>query len=59
MQSTGCDLASKYKQLLVGENKDEFDEGLACVKHLLTTKSWWDTVDMLSYPGKPFLPVLL
>lgn len=32
-----------------GEESAEFKANMDCVKHLLTTKSWWDSVDMLSF----------
>ena len=51
MQSCGCDIAKRYRQTLTGVNESDFMLGIKCIKGLLTSKSWWDTVDALSYPG--------
>jgi hypothetical protein len=51
MQTCGCDLAKIFNRLLEGVNTEEYIEGMSCIEHLLTTKSWWDTVDPLSYQG--------
>ncbi len=47
-QSCGVDLMEKFKDVLLSEG---FDEAVGVVKHCLVTKSWWDTVDAISYPG--------
>ena len=52
MQSCGCDIAHKYWHVLLGTEEGDFKMGVACVQHLITSKSWWDSVDALSYPGK-------
>lgn len=31
-----------------GEERAEFDANIDCVRNLVITKSWWDTVDMLA-----------
>ena len=52
MQSFGCDLAQENRVILRGETEEEVKEAISCIKHLLTNKSWWDTVDALSYQGE-------
>ena len=52
IQACGCDLAKDYRDTLLGDTDEEFDEGIRCVEELITTKSWWDTVDLLSYQGE-------
>uniref|UniRef100_A0A1X7U655 DNA alkylation repair protein n=1 Tax=Amphimedon queenslandica TaxID=400682 RepID=A0A1X7U655_AMPQE len=47
-QSFGCDLASENKAILKGERDEDVRESMMCLKHLLSTKGWWDTVDLLS-----------
>ena len=51
-QSFGCDLAMENKAILKGESDEDVCESMSCLKHLLSTKSWWDTVDALSSHGK-------
>lgn len=51
MQSCGCDLAHQYRQTLTGTSENDLMLGIQCIKGLLTSKSWWDTVDPLSYQG--------
>ena len=51
-QLFGCDLASDNKAILQGERDEDVLESMTCLKHLLSTKSWWDTVDLLSSHGK-------
>lgn len=55
MQGVGCDLASKLRATLLGDSEEEFIEAVACLRELVVSKSWWDTVDALSYPGEPLL----
>lgn len=53
MQAFGCDLAQTHRALLLGDaTEDHFKEAMTCIQHLITNKSWWDTVDALSYPGR-------
>ena len=47
-QCCGVDLMEKFKDVLLGGG---FDEAVGVVKHCLVTKSWWDIVDAISYPG--------
>ena len=42
------DLMAEHRQLVLGETEREFVEAVACAEVLITTKSWWDTVDMLA-----------
>ena len=52
-QYFAVDLLRHFKQELVGGGTPvEFYEVMNCVQNLITTKSWWDTVDGLAYPGK-------
>ena len=55
MQGVGCDLASQRRATILGESEDEFTEAVACLRELIVSKSWWDTVNALSYPGEPLL----
>ncbi|CAH1792857.1 unnamed protein product [Owenia fusiformis] len=43
--------ATKYKERLCGETINDCLESLECIKKLITTKSWWDTIDMLCPKG--------
>ncbi|XP_019642393.1 PREDICTED: uncharacterized protein LOC109483750 [Branchiostoma belcheri] len=47
-QLCGTDLAIRCWQVLAGEEEGRCKTSLDCVKELITTKSWWDTVDMLA-----------
>ncbi|XP_077990505.1 uncharacterized protein LOC144444831 [Glandiceps talaboti] len=47
-QHCGADLASKNVKLLSGSNDKERQHSIQCLKSLITTKSWWDTVDALA-----------
>ncbi|XP_067680024.1 uncharacterized protein [Haliotis asinina] len=47
-QMFGLDCSSKYKKVLCGHSADDSLKSLMVVKDLITTKSWWDTVDMLA-----------
>lgn len=46
------DMATKHKSILSGDNADICMESLELTKTLITTKSWWDTVDMLASNSK-------
>ncbi|XP_078591828.1 uncharacterized protein LOC144870926 [Branchiostoma floridae x Branchiostoma japonicum] len=46
-QMCGTDLATRHWQVLA-EDEERCKASLDCVKELITTKSWWDTVDMLA-----------
>ena len=52
IQACGCDLAKDHRNTLLGDTDEEFDEGIRCVEELITAKSWWDTVDLISYQGE-------
>ena len=52
MQGIGCDLAHRQRGVLLGETKEDFTDAMACMRKIITQKSWWDTVDALSYPGE-------
>jgi len=47
-QHFGGEVARKYRQELLGETEMEFNEAIDCAYHLITTRSWWDTIDMLA-----------
>ena len=47
-QLYGVDLMSEFRREALGETEAEFGEAVACAEVLITTKSWWDTVDMLA-----------
>lgn len=50
-QSFGVDLLIQQREILLGESEEEFQEAVGVAEHCIITKSWWDTVDALSYPG--------
>lgn len=53
-QYFSVDLLRRYRQeLLGGGTSTEFWAVMGCVERLICTKSWWDTVDGLAYPGTP------
>ena len=55
-QYFGTELARKFRKELLGETELEFNEAIDCLHQLITTRSWWDTVDMLASGGnKSFL----
>lgn len=57
-QYFGTELAKKFKKELLGQTELEFNEAIDCLHQMITTRSWWDTVDMLATGGNvPFLPV--
>jgi len=39
-----------FRNSILGTSLDHFQEAVSCVEQLVTSKSWWDTVDALSYP---------
>ena len=47
-QLYGVDLMSQFDSTALGETQAEFDEAVTCIQSLITTKSWWDTVDLLA-----------
>ena len=47
-QNCGVDLMEQFKDVLLSRG---FDEAVGVVQHCIVTKSWWDTVDAISYPG--------
>ena len=47
-QLYGVDLMSDFRREALGETDADFAEAVACAEVLITTKSWWDTVDMLA-----------
>ena len=47
-QYFALDLISKECRVFVGESSAEFIEAKKCLEWLITTKSWWDTVDLLA-----------
>lgn len=51
-QYFGTELAKLFKKELLGETELDFNEAIECVHQLITTLSWWDTVDMLATGGK-------
>ena len=51
-QAFGVDLLAQYREVLLGTTKQEFQEAIALCQHCVVTKSWWDTVDAISYPGQ-------
>ena len=44
----GVDLASQFRKEILGDTQADYEEAVACAEILLTTKSWWDTVDPLA-----------
>jgi len=51
-QYFGLDLIKAFRNSILGTSTDHFQEAVSCVEQLVTSKSWWDTVDALSYPGR-------
>ena len=47
-QLYGVGLMSEFRREALGETDAEFVEVVACAEVLITTKSWWDTVDILA-----------
>lgn len=50
-QYFGTELAKKFNKELLGETETEFSETIDCIHQMITTRSWWDTVDMLATGG--------
>ncbi|KAL5493098.1 hypothetical protein EMCRGX_G014223 [Ephydatia muelleri] len=51
LQYFSVDLLRQYRQdLLGGGTPAEFWAVMRCIESLISTKSWWDTVDGLAYP---------
>lgn len=48
VQYFASDLTRKYAKVLAGDTEKACLESLEVAKHMLTTKSWWDTVDLLA-----------
>lgn len=52
-QGCGVDLLEQFKAVLLdGDDEKIFREAVSVAKHCVVTKSWWDTVDAIAYPGK-------
>ena len=51
-QYLGCFLLEQHRKLLLGSSDEEFLEAMETVKLCISTKSWWDTVDMLASHGE-------
>ena len=51
-QGFGVDLLAQYRESLLGETEAEFREAVGVAEHCVVTKSWWDTVDAIAYPGR-------
>ena len=47
-QLYGVDLASQFRKEILGDTRAEYEEAVTCAEILLTSKSWWDTVDLLA-----------
>jgi replication-associated recombination protein RarA len=61
-QYFGCEMAKMYTKrtsTLCSEDAKESLENLELIKDLITTKSWWDTVDALASHGDLFLGIIL
>lgn len=50
LQYVGVELVRQFRSELLGSSQEEFDEITSFAEGLVTSKSWWDTVDALSYP---------
>lgn len=48
----GIDYGAKYLKTLIGTDVKTSKESLDCVRSLIITQSWWDTVDMLASKRK-------
>ena len=51
-QYFGIELARKFNKELLGETELHFNEAIDCLHQMITTRSWWDTVDMLACGGE-------
>ena len=45
------DYANKHKEVLSGTDEQTCTQSVKLIEMLITTKSWWDTVDMLASSG--------
>ena len=54
-QLYGVDLASQFRKKILGDTLAEYEEAVTCAEILLTTKSWWDTVDLLASQSEQVL----
>ena len=50
-QYFACGVAEKYLDILTGDSEAVCAESAECLKTLLVTKSWWETVDTLASQG--------
>ena len=48
LQQIAMEFLAKHRKILC-ENDADFEENIEFFKMLVTSKSWWDTVDMLAY----------
>lgn len=53
-QAFGVDFFQQYRKEFLGSSDDHFKEAISKAQICITSKSWWDTVDALSYPGEVF-----
>ena len=51
-QLYGVDLMSEFREEVLGKTETEWEDAVACAEALITTKSWWDTVDLLASQSK-------
>ena len=51
-QGFGVDLMIRFRELILGGTEVEFQEAVGLAEHCVVTKSWWDTVDPISYSGQ-------
>ncbi|XP_022083093.1 uncharacterized protein LOC110975178 isoform X2 [Acanthaster planci] len=47
-QHIALKFAERYRGLLLGKTADDCRESARCLETLLTTRSWWDTIDSIS-----------
>ena len=52
-QMFGVTLLERHHKMLLGTSDEDFHEAMETVKQCICTKSWWDTVDMLSSHSEP------
>ena len=51
-QAFGTDFFQQYRKEFLGSSDDHFREAMSKAQVCITSKSWWDTVDAISYPGE-------
>ena len=51
-QAFGTDFFQQYRKEFLGSSDDHFREAMSKARVCITSKSWWDTVDAISYPGE-------